>query len=407
MTARAEEVGKETAVQASDEVKAPLNIKPTETKPKVAVKSPSDIVRSLDALQDQIVQGNLAAQRALPHVIAQMADKLLTADPQSWRQAKNTRAIVTYTLSGGQARVIQKVIEIGNASEPEKRLMEGSLAYVDGHEAKATQLLMPIDAKSLPPTVGGHLALVQAMLVSRDDPKRSNELLDLARILVPGTLVEETALRREIFNLSDGGDVNKFILLSSQYLRRFQKSLYAENFKQRFSATVIHLEMTDDPAQFDKVVKATNELDPEDQLHLYMLIAQTAILNGSANVARQAAEKAIAIAKDGSTDEMRAQLFEAAAMILTNNYDQGLAKLKAIDSTQMSKHDLELKGAILSMAKQIRQWPESPDVENDEPKPNLKAPGRDGTLAASAGPVIDLAQKALSDTDHLLQGQSR
>jgi len=336
-----------------------------------------------------------------------MAERLLAADPQSWRQAKNTRAVVTYTLSGGQARVIQKVIEIGNAPELEKKLMEGALAYVDGHEAKASQLLMSIDAKSLPPTVGGHIALVQAMLLSRGDPKRSNELLDLARILVPGTLVEETALRREIFNLSDGSDFNKFVLLSSQYLRRFQKSLYAENFKQRFSATIIRLGMTDDPDQFDKVVKAIKELETEDQLHMYMLIAQAAILNGSANVARLAAKKAIEVAKDGSAEGTRAQLFQAAAMILTNNYDQGLTKLKAIDPAQMSKHDLELKSAILSMAKQIRQWPESPDMDGEEPKPNLKAPGRDGTVAASAGPVIDMAQKALSDTDQLLQRQSR
>jgi hypothetical protein len=58
------------------------------------------------------------------------------------------------------------------------------------------------------------------------------------------------------------------------------------------------------------------------------------------------------------------------------------------------------------MAKQIRQWPEPPDDDN-EPKPNPKAPGRDGTVAAAAGPVIDMAQKAISDTDRLLQEHAR
>jgi chemotaxis protein MotC len=358
----------------------------------------------LDALQDQIVQGNAAAQRALPRIIAQIGDRLMAADPQSWQQAKNARAVITYTLSGGQSRVIRKVLQAGNSPEPETKLMEGVLAYVDGQDAKASQLLLNIDPKSLPPIVGGHIALAQAMLAAREDLTKSNDFLDVARIMVPGTLVEETALRREIFNLSDGGDLNKFVLLSGQYLRRFQNSLYAENFKQKFSAAIVHLGMTDDPEKFGKVVKAIGALETEDQLHLYMLIAQAAIFNGNASVARLAAEKATVIAKAGSTDGTRAQLFEAAALILTNNYDQGLAKLKELEAGQMTKQDVELKGAILSMAKQIRQWPELPNADDDdEPKPNPKAPGRDGTIAASAGPVIDMAQKAISDTDQLLK----
>jgi chemotaxis protein MotC len=405
----ADEAGTGANSQPAEDVKPPIDIKPKlEAKPEAAVKSPFEIVRSLDALQDQIVQGNTAAQHALPRVISQIGDRLLAADPQSWRQAKNARAVLTYTLSGGQARVVRKVLQIGNSPELEKRLMEGALAYIEGQEIKASQLLLPIDAKLLPPTVGGHVALVQAMLMGREDLNRSNEFLDVARILVPGTLVEETALRREIFNLSDSGDLNKFVLLSSQYLRRFQKSPYAENFKQKFYTTVIHLGMTDNPEQFNKVVKAASELETEDQLHLYMLIAQAAILNGNAAVAHLAAEKAMAVAKAGSPDSVRAQLFEAAALILTSNYDQGLAKLKELEGSQMSKQDGELKSAILSMAKQIRQWPELPDTDDDvEPKANPKAPGRDGTLAAAAGPVIDLAQKAISDTDQLLQEHAR
>jgi chemotaxis protein MotC len=401
----ADERETEAAVKAPTDIRPPAEAKAaTDIKPQTVVRSPFEMVRSLDALQDQIVKGNVAAQRAIPNVISQIGDRLLVADPQSWHQAKNARAVVTYTLSGGQVKVIQKVIQIGNAPELEKKLMEGALAYVEGREAKASQLLIDINAKSLPPALGGHLALVQAMLLSHDDPAKSNELLDLARILAPGTLVEETALRREVFNLSDGGDLNKFILLSSQYLRRFPNSLYAENFKQKFGTTVTHLGMTDSPEQFAKVVQAIGNLESEDRLHLYMLIAQSAILGGNAMIAQLAAERAMTIAKDGSQDGVRAKLFNAAALILTNNYDQGIVKLKELDAVQISKRDADFKSAILAMAKQIRQWPELANSDDDaEPKPNLKAPGHDGTVAASAGPVIDLAQKAISDTDRLLQ----
>jgi len=404
--AKADEHGEEPpAKQMEAPAQPPVDIRPkAETKAPAAVKAPFEIVRSLDALQDQIVQGNAAAQNALPHIIAQMGEKLMAADPQSWRQVKNARAVITYTLSGGQVRVIRHVIQLGNSPELEKKIMDGALAYVEGQEPKAKQLLMDINARSLPSSLGGHVALVQAMLISHDDPGKSYDLLDLARVLAPGTLVEETALRREVFNLSEGGNLNKYVLLSSQYLRRFQNSLYAENFKQRFSSTVIRFGMTGEPGQFNKIVNSISELEPNDQLHLFMLIAQTAILNGNVAIARVASEKAIEVAKEGSKDVPRAKLYEAAALILTNNYDQGIAKLKEVDVSRMPKHDAEFKAAILSIAKQIRQWPEMAGSEDDpEPKPNPLAPGRDATAAASAEPAIDLAQKAISDTDQLLQ----
>jgi chemotaxis protein MotC len=398
--AMAAEQGEEAAVSP------PTDIRPqAAAKPPAAVKAPFEIVRSLDALQDEVVTGNVAAQSTLPRVIAQMGDRLLAVDPQNWRQAKNARAVVSYTLSGGQVRVIRKVLQIGNSPEFEKKLMEGALAYVEGREAKAKQILMDIDAKSLPPTLAGHVALVQASLVSRDDINKSNELLDLARVLSPGTLVEETALRREVANMSDGGDLDKFVLLSSQYLRRFQKSVYADSFRQQFLAAVAHLGLIGEPQQFGKIVRPISDLETDDQLHLYMLLAQAAILNGNAPVARLSAERAMAVAQEGSSDGTRAKLYEAAALILTNNYDQGLAKLKELDVSTLSKRDGELKAAILSIAKQIRQWPELPSFPDDdaEPKPNPQAPGRDGTATAAAGPVIDLAQKAISDTDRLLK----
>lgn len=383
----------------------PTDIRPpAAAKPPAAPKTPFEIVRSLDALQDEVVTGNLAAQNTLPHVIAQMGDRLFASDPQNWRQAKNARAVVSYTLSGGQVRVIRKVLQIGNSPELEKKLMEGALAYVEGHEAKARQILMDVDARSLPPTVAGHVALVQATLISHDNLNKSNELLDLARVLAPGTLVEETALRREIFNLGEGAELNKFVLLSSQYLRRFRNSVYADNFRQRFSATVTRLGLISEPEQFAKIVKPIGDLETDDQLRLYMLLAQAAILNGNAPVARLSAEKAMAVTKEGTPDEMRAKLYEAAALILTNNYDQGLAKLKELDVSALSKRDAELKAAILSIAKQIRQWPDIPaDPDDAEPNPNPQAPGRDGTATAAGGAVIDLAQKVISDTDRLLK----
>jgi chemotaxis protein MotC len=91
-------------------------------------KQPFEIVRSIQAIQDQIVRGNASAKGKLPKLIEQMAERLLASDHDVWRDPKNARAAVIYTLSGGQSRVIRKAIETGLPPQPELELMRGALA---------------------------------------------------------------------------------------------------------------------------------------------------------------------------------------------------------------------------------------------------------------------------------------
>jgi len=397
---------KPTAAElAAEEAKAAAE---QASKPKVAApvvgKQPYEFVRSISILQDQTVQGNKAAQTALPRIITQIGNRLFATDAQAWKDSKNARAVVSYTLSGGQVRVARHVLESDTLQPAERRLIDGSLAYAEGNEAKAKQLLAPFEPKKLPPTIAGHVALVQAILVAKDNLTKSNELLDQARLLAPGTLVEETALRRQIFNLSSGTDMDRFVLLSSQYLRRFKNSIYADNFRANFYASVTRLGLKGQKEQFLKVVEAIDSLSTEDQLRLYMSMAQAATFDGNMTIASLASEKALAIAKDGDADRGRAKLYEAATLVLTSSYDEGLTKLKDIDEATLTKKDQELKKAILGMAKQIRQWSDVADPAGDEePQLDAKAVERDATMLAGSKSVIDLAQKALFETDQILQ----
>lgn len=104
---------------------------------RLEAKQPFEIIRSIQAIQDQIVRGNASARAKLPKLIEQMAERLLASDRDVWREPKNARAAVRYTLSGGQARVIRKAIETGLPPQPELELMRGSLAYVEEREAEA------------------------------------------------------------------------------------------------------------------------------------------------------------------------------------------------------------------------------------------------------------------------------
>jgi chemotaxis protein MotC len=210
-------------------------------------KQPFEIVRSIQAIQDQIVRGNATARAKLPKIIEQMAERLLASDREVWRDPRNARAAVIYTLSGGQGRVIRKAIETGLPPKPELELMKGSLAYIEEREAEAKKIFSTIDAKTVTPAAAGHVAMIQSALISKENPGEAIRLLDLARVLAPGTLVEETALRRELVLADEIADIDKFTFLSSEYIWRFPNSAYFDSFRQRFVSSAVHFGLTVKP----------------------------------------------------------------------------------------------------------------------------------------------------------------
>ncbi len=372
---------------------------------RLETKQPFEIVRSIQALQDQIVRGNAGARAKLPALIELISERLMAVDQEVWRDPRNARAVVIYTLSGGQARVIRKVIETGHSSEPELTLMRGALAYVEGHEAEAQKLLSGIDAKALSPAAAGHIAMIQSALVAKEDPGKAMRLLDQARVLAPGTLVEETALRRELVLADEIDDIDKFTFLSSEYIWRFPGSAYFESFRQRFMSSVVHFGLTIKPAQYAALEELSGQIDSAGQLGLYLQIAQRGIIEGKPGVVRFAASKAVRLSVDGSVERARSKLYESAALILTDQFEKGVSELDSVDASRLPKQDSELKEAVTSLAKMIGNAPSNPPVAQ-EPNEHGISSTSDLPATASASALIDLARQNLAQTDKMLERKS-
>jgi chemotaxis protein MotC len=367
-------------------------------------KQPFEIVRSIQAIQDQIVRGSAGARAKLPKLIELISERLLAVDQDVWRDPRNARAAVIYTLSGGQARVIRKVIEIGLSPEPGLALMHGALAYAEGHEADAKKLLSGIDARTLSPETAGHVAMIQSALVAKEDPGKAMRLLDQARVLAPGTLVEETALRRELVLADEIADIDKFTFLSSEYIWRFPGSAYFESFRQRFVSSVVHFGLTIKPTQYAALEELVGQIDPAGQLWLYLQMAQRSIIDGKPGAARFAAGKAVLLSADGSVERARSKLYEAAALILTDQFEKGVSELDAVDVARLPKQDAELKEAVASLAKLIGNGPGNPQGRvTPEPVEHGVSPAADVPAIASVSALIDLAQQKLGQTDKVLE----
>jgi chemotaxis protein MotC len=384
-------------------------------------KEPYEVIRSVEALHDQMVLGSVGAEKAMPGLLRQLAARLVEADPAVWSDPRNARAVVVYILSGGEIRVAHKVLQSGKCSPTEQRLIEGALDYLEGAKEEAKSLLEGVDPRTLEAEVGGHVALAQAALIADDKPKKAMAILDVARVLVPGTLVEDAALRREVFLAAELGDFDKFISMSEQYLRRFQHSVYAENFHRGLTAAVASLSRFGTQQQLASIAELLKQLNSHEQLRLYLHVAQTSLLDGKIEPAKWAADRAAQLAPQNGVDVHRALLYGGAAAILTTDYDHGIGALKALDAAGLPHDDALLKEAALGLATQIRQWPEPPvPADKKPPLPGAAPPPPPpppesstplptplATTVESSDAALAQAQQMLTESDALLEGQTQ
>ncbi len=228
---------------------------------------------------------------------------------------------------------------------------------------------------------------------------RSLELLDLARLLSPGTLVEEGALRRQIFVVAQGGDAARFEALSIQYLRRFRRSVYAGNFRQRFAAALTRLDFGSDGAREAQLARMLDEIEPEGRRDLYLLVARAGLDQGRRGTALFAAERAAGLAEPDSAAAAQARLYRAAALVVIDGrLDESVEALRSIDRAQLGEADRRLLDEALSAASQIRI-----PAQAGAAKP-IPAPA--GPRALPEAAAIGRAQEALARIDRLMDDRS-
>jgi chemotaxis protein MotC len=355
-----------------------------------AAPTPVQLVANLQNRQAEIAQGDLAAYAAQPKLLREISEAFAATKPEVWKNTRAAHAAIVFALSGGQPRVVMHLIESGALSPDDEKMMKGALAYVLSREAEAQKFLGDIDPRSLDPALGGQIAFVQSVLLTRTDPKKAIALLDLARLLTPGGLVEEAALRREVFLIGDDvRDADKFATLAGQYLGRFSKSPYADHFQRSFTATVIRLRLAENVDNFPKLERMTDNLGADDRRAFFLTIARAALVGGKIPMADVAATKALSLAQADSGDEARGRLYQGAVRSLTDQYDSGLALLQAIDPKKLQKRDAALLAAARNVARRIREKP---------PTPSTSAP----EMAADDPAVvaIQLAEAALSKSQN-------
>ena len=241
------------------------------------------------------------------------------------------------------------------------RILSGTLAYSEGSDQIALKFLETVNHRNLSPTIAAHIALLKAALMSKSNPYNAISHYDDVRLLAPGTLLEEAALRREAFVAVNAKNRKLFYTTSAKYFRTYNNSNFIKNFQEQFAAYVANFKNKEREKEFDKISEAIDILPDERREVIYASIAKRSIAKGNLKYARRAAVAAASIFHEASPKYHQLRLYEAAVQIFSDHeeYNKATETLINIPAAQLAPDDQELRRVALLVAKQIIHVPDS------------------------------------------------
>jgi chemotaxis protein MotC len=349
------------------------------------------LLQELDALfllQDATARGRQDAAILQKSLLLAIGEKLGQDD-----QAEPDRLapyIAGYVLSGGDPATAVTLARSDSLSSFHRRLLEGVALFMQGDRQEAAKLLGAIDVLDLPARVAGRVALAQALL-ERDQVARQSGL-SMAAALMPGTLVEESALRRSTLAFAETADEEQFWKRLDRYHRRFADSLYARAFWEEVVSQLANWKTRGEAPDLTRLDLILKDMPVSRRRHLYLHLARQSSRVDNVAFVEFGASRAKRLALDGSMEEHTAKLYLSLHAIASEESGKSFADLRSVDRNLLSAEERALRDAGLWIAQQINRPPDE---------------GQSG-IAEEANPKTPLQTRAVSlleEVDRILAGR--
>ncbi|MBX3531266.1 MAG: chemotaxis protein MotC [Rhizobiaceae bacterium] len=356
--------------------------------------APYQLVRSLQLVQDQIADGDHAALPMQQRLIKMIDERLSESQPEDFADGRNFRALMLYAMSGGNPRTVERLMTRLVLDERDAKLSAGLLQYLRGNPGGAIAALNGIEPTDVAAELSPFLALVKGTIVAGKEPEKAIAMLDKARMLGPGTLIEEAALRRTMVLATQMKRADRFLSASEQYVRRFLRSPYASQFADGFVAGVVALHETVDLHQ---VVDIVAGMTPEQSRVVYLRIARRAAIDRTDDLLAFATKELEAGAENVAPDP-RADLYRALAEVASADPAAVQTRLSAIDRKALSASDRVLLDAAAAVVGEVVR-----PVAPHEPEPPAEAaaaaepPAEPAPGPSDHGAPVDYAEQPLNE----------
>ncbi len=277
-------------------------------------------------------------------------------------------------------------------------LMWGSLAFAEGRLNDARKLLDPLDASSFPSTLAGHLSLVQGGLLMGADKPAAQRRLRYARLVMPDSLVEEAALRRELLTLDSTTEFNGMERLGRRYAEKYSGSPFAPPFWENLGAITVGRALSVDYSQTANMENLLNSMSPPRQVEMHLDISKKAILFARLDIAQKEIAKAKSLARSVG-EGARVQFFLALIAALSGSAADSMLIDDKKNDTALTPSDHQLKRIVMDAMRQVPPaiLTQTPVLRRNERE---KATSSDSPMLER--PIESSVQKAISEFDELL-----
>ncbi|WP_075218134.1 hypothetical protein [Mongoliimonas terrestris] len=327
----------------------------TEPEPSYPFPQPYQLIRRVLWMQERTAHGDAAAYQTVPAALEAFGLALKGMPPQIWKDARNARAVAAYMMAGGAAEPVKALLAAGVTLDLPEGLLDGLFASADGRYEDARADLAEVPMAGLPPLFAGQLALARATLsalaeVDEGAPLDAAALYDTARLSVPGSLIEEAALRHGAIHAGRQQRYDRFRVLAQLYIRRFGGSLFFGEFQQQAAVIVLQLDTNAVESHLDEIGGVTLGFDPVFRRDLYLLLSRRALIAGNIGIARAAGDVALDLVGEDPPSRARALLYHGAALMLSGTMDAARRSLEAVDMDVLPTRDHDLRAAVLALS---------------------------------------------------------
>ncbi len=319
---------------------------------------PWEYIRAYENLQERIARGDRKALKSLPAFQRFLYRRFRRYPPAVWKKRRNAEALFVWLLSGGPPRLGEWMIRERIEIDLPEGALEGAVAHARGYNVRAWRQLAKVPEEALGRIARAQLLLARASLRGANRPREALAMLARVRLLMPGTLLEEAALRRGIWLAGMEADVEALTAIAGRYIRRFNRSLYVEDFLRRLSFILVRLDFGVSPSPLERLEPVLPRLSKRRRALLHAAVARQAILDGKRRLAAMAASRALALYPDVKRFAARVRLYRDAAEIARPDPESLLADLAALEDRLLGARDRYLRSAAMAVGQAIMREPD-------------------------------------------------
>jgi chemotaxis protein MotC len=312
---------------------------------------PYKMVRTLQDIQDTVINGDLNAVEMQRFLLGEIDKRLKTADMSIFDDTRNVDAALIYAMSGGNPETLNYLAERDIAGNFDNRVTSVLRRYLNGKGGSALMQLKEIVPEYRNTEIGPYLELIGANALMEKDEVTALKFFDWARVESPGSIVEEAALRRSLSLTSRKGDTAKALPYARRYARRFMSSPYASQFADIFVGLALDHQKALPPSEIKEVLSL---VERKRQREIYLRLARRAAINGNRDLADFASDEARQLSTKGDNSQLAlAELYSGIVDIPTDDIEDVLTRLSSIKNEDLSPKDRFLRDAAQIVAEEV------------------------------------------------------